>query len=108
MPPLAKILDLRQLMAERWPHVRTGLGPAQLLPMLPTGVSQLDTLLGGGIPAGELTELVGEGLGSGSAQVVHHFLRQTAADGRFLALVDGADSFDADAAESASLARLLW
>ncbi|HAB18633.1 MAG TPA: hypothetical protein PLX89_22070 [Verrucomicrobiota bacterium] len=108
MPTLAKILDLRQLLAERLPQVRSGFAPAASLATLPTGVPVLDTQLGGGIPVGETTELVGAGLGSGTAQVVHRLLRQTALNGQFLALVDGVDSFDADAAEPSSLARLLW
>jgi len=52
--------------------------------------------------------LVGAGHGSGSAQVIHALLRQTAADGQFLALVDGADSFDVSAVEPDVLAHLLW
>ena len=40
--------------------------------------------------------------------MIHAALRQTAADGQFLALVDGADSFDASAVEPDVLAHLLW
>lgn len=109
MSALAKILDLRQLLAERLPRARMGFAsPAAPAPALATGVPDLDAKLGGGLPLGETTELVGDGPGSGTAQVIHALLRQAANDGRFLALVDGADSFDADAAEPAGLARLLW
>jgi len=54
----------------------------------------------------EFTELVGAG--SGSAQVIHGLLHRVAADGQFLALVDGADSFDVGAVEPDVLTRLLW
>lgn len=73
-----------------------------------TGVQALDGSLGGGLPRGALTELVGEGPGSGSAQTVHALLAGMTASGQFLALVDGADSFDVDAPAPESLARLLW
>ena len=74
----------------------------------PTGVASLDAELPGGWAMGELSELVGAGEGSGSAQLLHALLQHTAAAGRFVALVDGADSFDADAAGAGTLARLLW
>ncbi len=94
------------MLSERFPeaHVRrrhpTG--------VLPTGVPALDDLLDGGLPKGEVTELVGEGPGSGSAQVIHALLAQATADGRFLALVDASDSFDVDAPAAEALTHLLW
>jgi RecA/RadA recombinase len=73
-----------------------------------TGIAVLDELLGGGWPKGKLSELVGIGAGSGSAQVIHALLHRVAAGGQFLVLVDGMDSFDVDAVEVDALARLLW
>lgn len=108
MPASAKILDLRELLAKRLPRSKMGFASPAPVAALATGVPDLDAKLGGGLPLGETTELVGDGPGSGTAQVIHALLRQAATDGRFLALVDGADSFDADAAEPADLARLLW
>lgn len=104
----AKIIELRQLLAERFPHANRTMAAAPPAAVYPTGVGGLDALLNGGLPRGELNELVGAGPGSGSAQVIHHLLHQTAANGQFLALVDGADSFDVDAVEPDVLARLLW
>jgi len=108
MSTAAKIIDLRRLLAERMPSARLGLATPAPVTALATGLPGLDAALGGGLPAGETVELVGEGPGSGSAQVLHALLARCAADGRFMALVDGADSFDADAAEPAVLARMLW
>lgn len=102
------VQQLRQLLAERLPRVRTGFAVRPLPAVLSTGVRRLDVTLGGGLPLGETTELVGEGIGSGSAQVLHALLRRSAAEGRFVALVDGADSLDVDALEPGELARLLW
>jgi RecA/RadA recombinase len=108
MRAAASIVELRQLLAERFPQAHgTKLARDGTVPVA-TGVPGLDALLCGGLPKGELSELVGEGHGSGSAQVIHAFLRRVAADGRFLALVDGADSFDVDPVEPDVLSRLLW
>lgn len=102
------IQHLRQLLAERLPQVRTGFARRTSSATVPTGVRRLDLALGGGLPLGETTELVGDGPGSGSAQVIHALLRQSASDGRFVALIDGADSLDVDALELGELAKLLW
>src|SRR4029434_9847724 len=75
---------------------------------IPTGVPALDVLLGGGLPIGDLTELVGDGQGTGTAQVIHSLLEVAAAGGRFVTLVDGMDSFDVDAASPTAVARRLW
>lgn len=108
------ILDLRRMLAERFPAAHgPGIGraaePEIAAPAgVSTGLPPLDRLLGNGLPKGEVTELVGDGPGSGSAQVIHALLECAAADGRFVALVDGADSFDVDAPTPAALERLLW
>lgn len=109
MPNDAKIIELRQWLAERLPRARLGAAPARTAPdTVPTGLGPVDDALGGGLPKGAFTELVAPGEGSGSAQFVHALLRHTAAAGRFLTLVDGADSLDVDALEPGALAHLLW
>lgn len=108
MAAQADIIDLRKLLAGRFPRLRTDAEARRHPNALATGVPQLDDVLGGGLTPGEITELVGVGPGSGSAQIIHVLLRHAAEAGRFLALVDGADSFDVDAAPAACLSRLLW
>jgi hypothetical protein len=108
MAARADIIDLRKLLAGRFPRLRTDAETRRHPAALATGVPGFDDVLGGGLAPGAITELVGAGPGSGSAQVIHALLRQAAAAGRFLALVDGADSFEADAAPEACLPRLLW
>jgi len=103
----AKVIELRQLLAERFPPSRSAAVEVQG-DLARTGVEALDRLLGGGLPRGEFTELVAEGHGTGSAQVLHGWLRRVAADGRYLALIDGMDSFDAATEEPEVLSRLLW
>jgi hypothetical protein len=109
MPADTKIIELRQFLAERLPRARLGVAPERIVPAtLPTGIESIDQGLGGGLPQGAFTELVAPGEGSGSAQFIHALLRHTASGGRFLTLVDGADSLDIDALEPEALAHLLW
>jgi RecA/RadA recombinase len=109
MPADTKIIELRQFLAERLPRARLGMAPERMVPAaLPTGIESIDQGLGGGLPQGAFTELVAPGEGSGSAQLIHALLRHTASAGRFLTLVDGADSLDVDALEPEALAHLLW
>ena len=109
MPADTKIIELRQFLAERLPRARIGVAPERTVPTaLPTGIESIDQGLGGGLPQGAFTELVAPGEGSGSAQFIHSLLRHTASAGRFLTLVDGADSLDIDALEPEALAHLLW
>lgn len=108
MPAPPNLIDLRRMLAERFPAAHR---PLRLEPdedRWSTGVDALDEVLGGGLPRGELTELVGDGPGSGSAQVIHALLEHTARQGRFLTLIDGADSLDIEAPTEEALARLLW
>jgi hypothetical protein len=102
------VVELRKLLEQRFPHLRQGLAPRVKRERFPTGVANLDRLLGGGLPRGEFTELVARGYGTGSVAVLHEFLRSVAATKQFLALVDGMDSLDVEAIEPAALKRLLW
>ncbi len=108
MPTAAEIVDLRRLLTERFPHAHSRGAVSAPRPAVPTGVPPLDALLGGGLPRGEVTELVGDGPGSGTAQVLHALIRQTALSGQFLALVDGSDSLDVERIDDETLTRLLW
>ncbi len=113
MAGTTNIVDLRRMLAERFPAAHAartrahGTRPARETAVWPTGVPGWDDFLRG-LPRGGITEVVGEGAGSGSAQLVHALLARTAEDGGFLALVDGADSFDVDGADPAALPRMLW
>ncbi|MHB1845661.1 MAG: hypothetical protein ACYCWW_12610 [Deltaproteobacteria bacterium] len=75
---------------------------------LPTGLDALDALLGGGIPAGRITELA-SARGGGTALALTLAARLTR-EGRLVALVDGADALDPRSAAGAGvdLQRLLW
>src|ERR1700752_3137384 len=83
------ILDLRALLAERFPSV--SLPPCDFLP---TGLCNFDRTTGGGLRKGCITELISPNISSGSASFLTALV-QAAYRGRyFLALIDGNDSFD--------------
>lgn len=105
-----EIVQLRQLLAERFPHLRTSLDVApKARAVSPTGLPQLDSLLHGGLPKGAIAELVGENKsGTGSALLLHAILRHAHEQNQLVALIDGGDSFDVAAVEQEILSRLLW
>jgi hypothetical protein len=76
---------------------------------LPTGVREVDGLLGGGLPRGQVSEVHGPASSGRTALAVAIVARTTRA-GALAAWVDPSDRFDpASAAEGgADLARVLW
>jgi recombination protein RecA len=76
---------------------------------VPTGLSTLDTTLGGGLPRGELSEIVGP-RSSGRTTVAFGAMRSAGEQGELAALVDTFDRFDPESAAAAGLrlAGLLW
>ncbi len=77
--------------------------------LCPTGLAQIDQLLGGGIPRGRLSEISG-GLSSGRTSLALALLAHTTRAGECAAVVDRTDSFDPPSAEQAGvdLERVLW
>ena len=75
----------------------------------PTGVAVLDARLGGGLPRGQISELVGP-RSSGRTSLVLQMLAAAAARGEIVALVDALDMLDVESAAAAGidLDRLLW
>jgi len=75
----------------------------------PIGVPALDTALGGGLPRGQLSEIVGA-RSSGRTTVLCHALAASAARGEAVALIDPSDRFDPGSASALGLdvRRLLW
>ncbi len=103
MPASAKIIDLRKLLAERFPH------PAvPTATHLITGLPFLDQPAGAGLPRGALTELISPRTSAGSASLIHALIGSANWDNYFLALIDGRDSFDPCGLDNAWLQHLLW
>lgn len=74
-----------------------------------TGVASLDTALGGGVPRGQISEVVGA-VSSGRTSVLHQLLARTTRQGELAAVVDVNDTFDPGmaAARGVGLDQLLW
>src|SRR5690349_19567581 len=107
--PAANVIELRQLLSERFPGLRTR---AEELPALtrntwPTGLAPLDDPLHGGLPRGALTEIIAGPRVAGGALLLTALLRRALDENQFVAVVDGADSLDVTQL-GADLSRLLW
>jgi hypothetical protein len=103
MAASAKIIDLRKLLVERFPH------PAvTTATRLFTGSPFLDQRAGGGLPRGALTELISPRRSTGSASLIHALISRANRDNYFLALIDGRDSFDPCGLDNTSLRHLVW
>src|SRR6476619_2330034 len=103
MAPRGKIIDLRNLLAERFPS-----SPLSPQAHLSTGLSALDEATGGGLPKGAITELTSPHPSAGSALMISSLLRRAQQDRYFLALIDGYDSFDPQPLGNFALGHLLW
>ena len=103
MPASGKIVDLRKLLAERFPHAPTT--PAT---RLVTGLPFLDQAIGGGLPRGAITEMISPRKSAGSASFIHALIDVVYRDNYFMALIDGRDSFNPCGLNNASLRHLLW
>jgi hypothetical protein len=78
-------------------------------PPAPTGVANLDALLGGGLPRGQISEVVGV-TSSGCTRLVLSVLAEATRAGEVAAYIDATDCLDPRSAEQAGvvLDRLLW
>ena len=103
MAASAKIIDLRNLVAIRFPQTSTPVGTRLL-----TGLASFDQPIGGGLPRGAITELISPQTSAGSASLIHALIHSAHRDNYFLALIDGRDSFDPAGVENARLRHLLW
>jgi hypothetical protein len=99
----SKIIDLRKLLAERFPQSFTS--PAL---RFATGLPLIDEAIGGGFPKSAITELSSPQVSAGSALLLYVLLEKVQRDRSFLALVDGRDSFDPQPLGSQRLRHLLW
>src|SRR5215469_15059768 len=99
----AKIIDLRNLLAERFPHPSSATASR-----LSTGLPCLEKPIRGGLPRGAITELISPGTSAGSASLIHALIHSAYRDNYFLALIDGRDSFDACGLDNGWLRHLLW
>jgi hypothetical protein len=107
--PAANIIELRQLLAERFPGLRTRADElsATRRAFWPTGLPQVDEALRGGFPVGALAEIVAERRGSGSALLMTALIHRALGENKFAAVIDGQDSLDVTQLGE-DLSHLLW
>ena len=98
-----KLIDLRQLLAEKFPQTTPSVTQC-----LATGIPAIDDPMGGGLPKNAITELTAPNPSAGSALLIHALLQTAHRNGFFLALIDGRDSFDPHTSGSLVLPNLLW
>jgi recombination protein RecA len=109
MPSASAIrLQIEAKLARKIPSALTP-APKIIRPVAATGVSEVDTLLEGGLPVGSITEMVGAE-SSGRTAIALSLLRLLTHAGRVCAWVDVSDTLSPEsaAAEGVNLARLLW
>ncbi len=88
--PRANIVQLRDLLGQRFPRVRMTLAEKSLArPCFATGVPQIDGLLEGGLPRGAVTELVSAQ--AGGTLALRRMVRIAGQNRQRLALIDGCD-----------------
>src|ERR1041384_466090 len=103
MAASAKIIDLRNLLAKRFPHPSSTTASR-----LSTGLPFLEEPIRGGLPRGAITELISPQISAGSASLIHALIHCAYRDNHFVALIDGRDSFDPSGVENPRLQHLLW
>ncbi len=101
--PLKTVSELRLLLAARFPErTRRHSGG------VPAAVRSIDEALGGGLPAGRLTELVSAAPSSGGQTVVAALLESAQTARQRVALIDGADGFVPGVVPEDILRHLVW
>jgi len=101
-------LEIEHALENRFPAALTPV-PRDLGETAPTGISQVDRLLDGGLPVGAISEVTGPD-SSGRTSLALAFLAGRTQEGRVCAWVDADDAFDAEsaAASGVCLRQLLW
>ncbi len=107
--PSANVIQLRRLLSEKFPGLRSQLNdPAATRRLWPTGLPQIDGPLAGGLPKGALAEVISNAKNPGGATLLRALLSHAAAGKQIITLIDSHDSFDATQIDETALSRLLW
>ncbi len=101
-------LEIERALENRFPAALTPVHQA-VYEVAPTGISEVDALLEGGLPVGAMSEVTGPE-SSGRTSLALSFLAQRTAQGQVCAWVDADDTFDPEsaAANGVGLKQLLW
>ncbi len=109
MPPASQIkAEIEAALAQRIPSALTP-PPRSIRPTAATGIAAIDVLLGGGLPVGAISEIVGPEC-SGRTSLTFSFLANLTRQGKVCAWIDVSDNLHpvSAAAANVDLDRLLW
>ena len=100
--------QIEAALADRIPSALTP-APRVIRPVMATGVGAVDEALGGGLPVGALTEMIGAEC-SGRTALALSFVAQVMRAEKVCAWVDASDALSPESAAACGvdLARLLW
>jgi recombination protein RecA len=109
MTASTQLQALRSLLGEQGFGKALPASQLKAYPPTPTGIAELDALLGGGLPRGQISEVVGAA-SSGCTRLVLSVLAEATRAGEVAAYIDATDCLDPRSAEQAGvvLDRLLW
>ena len=103
MATAEKIIQLRQLLAERFPAAHVARPPGN--DAFATQLERLDKL---GLPKGEITEVISAHASAGVATLLAALIESARRAPHHVALVDGRDGFDPGSISAAAGRNLLW
>ncbi len=100
--------EIERSLEHRYPSALTPL-PKTVRDVSPVGIAPIDAILGGGLPVGAITEMIGQTC-SGRTSLALAFVAQCTQEGSMCAWVDSSDTLDPESAAAAGivLRRLLW
>ena len=101
-------IEIEHALERRFPAALTP-APRAIRETAATGIPEADALLGGGLPVGAISEVIGP-KSSGRASLALSFLAEQTEEERVCVWVDAGDAFDPEsaAASGVSLRQLLW
>src|ERR1035441_10498974 len=107
-PAFALRSQIEAALADRIPSALTP-APRVIRPVMATGVGAVDGVLGGGLPVGALTEMIGAE-SSGRTALALSFVAQVMRAEKVCAWVDASDALrpEPTTPHAVDLARLLW
>ncbi len=109
MPTAAALrIEIERTLENRFPAALTP-KPQAIYEVAPCGIPEVDALLDGGLPVGDISEVTGQE-SSGRTSLALSFVAQRTCDGHVCAWVDVNDTLDPEsaAASGVSLRQLLW